>query len=80
MATPAWPTSERVIGLQGNASCLSLEDRNRLDHIDGSEPDDFADLMAGLHSQGMKIVGGCCGTNPAHLHALARRLSAKNSR
>jgi S-methylmethionine-dependent homocysteine/selenocysteine methylase len=75
----AWPTSERVNGLQGNASSLSLQERDTLEHIDGSEPEEFAELMAGLHAKGLKIVGGCCGTNPDHLHALARRLKVRQS-
>jgi len=77
-ATPGWPKPGRVIGLQGNASSLPLKERDQLDHIDGSEPEEFAELMAGLQAQGLKILGGCCGTDPSHLHALARRLTARH--
>lgn len=77
-ATPGWPKPVRVIGLQGNASSLPLKERDRLDHIDGGEPAEFAELMAGLQAQGLKILGGCCGTDPSHLHALARRLMARH--
>ncbi len=38
-------------------------------------PVDFADAMAGLVGQGVWLAGGCCGTTPDHLAALAARLS-----
>ncbi len=79
-ATTGWPKPGRVIGLQGNASNLPLKERDQLDHVDGSEPEEFAELMAGLQAQDLKILGGCCGTNPSHLHALARRLMARYGR
>jgi len=34
--------------------------------------DDFAETMASMDA---KILGGCCGTSPAHIAALVRRLS-----
>ena len=33
-------------------------------------PEDFAQQMAPLVSLGVKLVGGCCGTPPAHIRAL----------
>jgi 5-methyltetrahydrofolate--homocysteine methyltransferase len=32
--------------------------------------------MKGVVSAGASIVGGCCGTTPAHIAALARQLKA----
>lgn len=49
--------------------------------IDGASvfsigPDAFAEQMARLVTAGASIVGGCCGTTPAHIAALrARRLT-----
>lgn len=34
-------------------------------------PSYFAEKLSGAGSAGFKIVGGCCGTTPAHIHALA---------
>ncbi|MEE1930146.1 homocysteine S-methyltransferase family protein [Streptomyces sp. TRM 70351] len=39
-------------------------------------PQEFADLMAGrIERYGLDIVGGCCGTTPAHVAALHGRLA-----
>ena len=35
-------------------------------------PDDFAALMADIARAGTRVLGGCCGTTPAHLAALRR--------
>ena len=39
-------------------------------------PEDFANQMHGfVTDQGVSIVGGCCGTSPAHIQALADKLT-----
>jgi 5-methyltetrahydrofolate--homocysteine methyltransferase len=41
-------------------------------------PEELADwLMRFVEEDGVNIVGGCCGTTPAHLSAVARRLGAR---
>ncbi|MBR2837378.1 MAG: homocysteine S-methyltransferase family protein, partial [Kiritimatiellae bacterium] len=37
-------------------------------------PEEFAEDAAALVANGASVVGGCCGTTPAHIAALARRL------
>ena len=37
-------------------------------------PDDFAAMAEKIHSAGINIIGGCCGTSPAHILALAKKL------
>lgn len=39
-------------------------------------PADFADSMANLVQYGVKIAGGCCGTNPDFIRAVVSRLKA----
>jgi 5-methyltetrahydrofolate--homocysteine methyltransferase len=39
-----------------------------------SEPGEYADVVMAMRAAGASIVGGCCGTNPAHLEAIAERL------
>lgn len=75
--SPAWPRSNRVIGLKANASTLPPEELDKLDHLEEGKPEVFAALMAGLHAGGLKVLGGCCGTSDAHIRALARRLAAR---
>ena len=43
-----------------------------LEQLDGSEPDKFADELLDLHLQfGIKVIGGCCGTDHNHIEAIA---------
>ncbi|MGY2290927.1 homocysteine S-methyltransferase family protein [Pseudomonas sp. SDO528_S397] len=72
--TPAWPLSNRVIGLQGNASELPPEVLEKLDHVAQGEQQCFVDEMMKLHEGGLKIIGGCCGTSEGHIRALAQRI------
>jgi S-methylmethionine-dependent homocysteine/selenocysteine methylase len=37
-------------------------------------PEHFAELAAGWAARGARVLGGCCGTTPAHLGALVARL------
>ncbi|MHC4555857.1 MAG: homocysteine S-methyltransferase family protein [Planctomycetota bacterium] len=37
-------------------------------------PDDFAAAVDKIHLAGINIIGGCCGTTPAHLEAVAKRI------
>jgi len=42
-------------------------------------PEDFAAQMEELLAQGASILGGCCGTTPAHIAALTERLRGKKA-
>jgi len=35
-------------------------------------PDDFASALQKIHSKGVSIIGGCCGTGPEHIEAVAK--------
>ena len=37
-------------------------------------PEEFAEAMKSLISEGASVVGGCCGTSPGHIAALAKIL------
>ncbi len=37
-------------------------------------PEDFAAAVEKIHSAGISIIGGCCGTGPAHIEAAAKKL------
>lgn len=64
--------AHRLIGLQGNASAM---DHDQLDKTTGHHEDDltaWGDAMLALRRRlGLKILGGCCGTTPAHIAYLA---------
>lgn len=37
-------------------------------------PEDFASAAEKIHSAGVNIIGGCCGTGPEHIEAIAKSL------
>jgi S-methylmethionine-dependent homocysteine/selenocysteine methylase len=37
-------------------------------------PSEFADIAAGWRDCGARLLGGCCGTQPAHIRSLVQRL------
>ncbi|OHB62261.1 MAG: hypothetical protein A2168_03225 [Planctomycetes bacterium RBG_13_50_24] len=37
-------------------------------------PEEFAAAAAKIHSAGVRIIGGCCGTGPAHIEAMAKKI------
>ena len=39
-------------------------------------PERYAGLAWGWIEAGAEVVGGCCGTGPEHIAALARRLAS----
>lgn len=40
------------------------------------QPEEFAAQMMAIMGQGARIVGGCCGTTPAHMQALRRAIDS----
>jgi 5-methyltetrahydrofolate--homocysteine methyltransferase len=39
-------------------------------------PEAFADALAEIAAAGAKILGGCCGTTPAHIAAAVHKIRA----
>jgi homocysteine S-methyltransferase len=66
----------RVIGLQANASSKSPEELDGLAALDAESPEVLADSMWRLHRNfGIRILGGCCGTDHRHIAKIASRLA-----
>ena len=66
---------KRLLGLQANTSARSPEELDGLDQLDGSEPEGFAETLLALHHKfGIRIIGGCCGTDHRHMEAIADRI------
>ncbi|MGN0650052.1 MAG: homocysteine S-methyltransferase family protein [Oscillospiraceae bacterium] len=38
-------------------------------------PDEYGDIMAELAAKGVKLLGGCCGTNPDFIRAVSKRIA-----
>lgn len=39
-------------------------------------PEEFADAVMAIHAAGVTILGGCCGTTPDHIAAIAKKLKS----
>lgn len=65
--------------ISGEVVILAEPNAGKPELIDGKAvykvlPDDFAAALEKIHSAGVNIIGGCCGTGPAHIEAVAKRL------
>ena len=63
---------------------LAEPNAGRPELIDGQaiyrvSPDDFASAAKKIHSAGVNIIGGCCGTGPEHIAAVSKRLRVGNA-
>lgn len=66
---------ERIIGLFANTAALSPEDLNNSTDLVEEDPGTFGQSVAELNrTPGLKILGGCCGTDNRHIRALASEL------
>jgi len=72
---------ERVIGLLANTAALSPEELDESDVLVEEEPEVFGASVAALRTDlGMRILGGCCGTDERHIQCLAQRLATRGER
>jgi homocysteine S-methyltransferase len=68
---------QRIIGLMANTAALSPEDLNDSASLVEEDPETFGTSVAGLHRElGLKILGGCCGTDGRHIRSLAAQLAS----
>ena len=67
---------QRVIGLLANTAALNPEELDNSTALVEEAPDIFGQMVASLHKDlGMKVLGGCCGTDDRHIRSLAERLA-----
>lgn len=68
------PARSRIVGFQANTSAKSPGELEGSAELETEDPELFADLMVALHrSFGLRILGGCCGTDARHIGSLAAR-------
>jgi S-methylmethionine-dependent homocysteine/selenocysteine methylase len=61
----------RVLECKANGSPLTPAELVALDHLEADAPETFAAEMWRLHTDyGLRILGGCCGTDDRHMRAL----------
>ena len=61
-----------ILSAYPNASLLDIEE-GRV--IYESEVDYFARAAVQLRDQGVRLIGGCCGTTPKHIEAVKNKLT-----
>lgn len=68
------PWLSRVRGIRANASAQSHAELDAATELDRGDPEDLALRYAGLQAQipELAVVGGCCGTDHAHMAAIAK--------
>lgn len=65
----------RLLGIFGNASKKRPDELDDLDRIESDDPSEFASATASLHKlYGLKILGGCCGTDDRYIEAIAKEI------
>ncbi len=72
---------QRVTGHESRIPFFAEPNAGRPELIDGRavykvSPEDFAAAAERIHSAGVNIIGGCCGTGPKHIAAVSRKLRA----
>jgi homocysteine S-methyltransferase len=69
---------KRVAGLLANTAALKPEELDNSEELVEEDPQTFGKSVADLHAElGLKILGGCCGTDDRHIDNLAKRLVLK---
>jgi 5-methyltetrahydrofolate--homocysteine methyltransferase len=70
-----------VAAAAGKVSVFAEPNAGKPELIDGKAvykvtPDEFASAAQKIYAAGVTIIGGCCGSSPDHINALAKRLRA----
>lgn len=66
---------QRMIGLFANTAALNPEDLNESADLVEEDPEIFGRMVSNLYRDpGLRILGGCCGTDDRHIRALASHL------
>ncbi len=67
--------TDRLLGFQANTSSKSPDELDNLAYLDTSDPEEFSASMISLHNRfGLKVLGGCCGSDSSHITAIAKRI------
>ena len=67
-----WARHPRLIGLQANTSRRLPHELEGLPELDTEDPAAFARGMLDAGRRfGLRILGGCCGTDDRHIRSLA---------
>lgn len=70
---------KRATGHEPRVTILAEPNAGKPELADGQavykvSPEDFASAVEKIRSLGVHIIGGCCGTTPKHIEAIAKKL------
>jgi homocysteine S-methyltransferase len=69
---------QRLLTFQANTADSEVEDLDGSEDLITEHPGIFADRVGRLWGRfGIRVLGGCCGTEGGHIEALARRLACE---
>jgi methionine synthase I (cobalamin-dependent)/5,10-methylenetetrahydrofolate reductase len=74
---------EEMLAAAGGTLPVSAMPNAGLPHLHGgrfhylASPEYFAEFAARAVEMGVRLVGGCCGTTPAHVRAMSERLASR---
>ena len=77
---PALEVLQQLVAAAGSTPVSVMPNAGLPQFVEGryvymSHPDYFADFAARAVDAGARLVGGCCGTTPAHIRAMRERLA-----
>ncbi len=71
---------EKILTFQANTADAEVEDLDNSVELVSEDAEVFANRIAPLHRRfGLRILGGCCGSDGMHIAALAKRLSEEGT-
>ena len=75
VATTHPGASGRLLTFQANAADAEVEELDESAELVSEPAEAFADAVGRLRGRfGLRILGGCCGTEGGHIEALAKRI------
>jgi len=78
---PTLEVLEEIVRVAGHTAVSAMPNAGLPQYVGGrfmylASPEYFGDFAARAVGLGVKIVGGCCGTTPAHIRAMRERLAS----
>src|SRR5437773_5215638 len=78
---PTLEVLEEIVAVAGDTPVSAMPNAGLPQFVEGrflylASPEYFAEFAARAVALGVRIVGGCCGTTPAHIRAMRERLES----
>jgi homocysteine S-methyltransferase len=79
---PTLEVLEQMMAAAGSTPVSAMPNAGLPQYVDGrflylASPEYFADFAGRAVALGVRMVGGCCGTTPAHIRAMRQRLASQ---